>query len=84
MWTLDFWKDAGERALKTFLQSIIAVFAVGGVDILSVDWKSALVTAGTAAAMSLATSVVSAIKDKDSSVPVTASLVKEVKYEAKH
>lgn len=84
MWTLDFWKDTGERVLKTFLQSILAVFAAGGVDILSVDWVGALATAGTAAFISLLTSVASAIKDRDGDAPVTASLVKGVKYEARH
>lgn len=70
--TKRFWLDALERGVKTFLQTAIAVTGIGAVDILSVDWKAALVASGTAAGLSLLTSVVSVLQ-ADSISP--ASLV---------
>jgi len=49
-------KCAGIRALKTFAQSLIAVFAVGST-VLDINWQMALATAGTAALLSVLTSV---------------------------
>lgn len=53
---LNWLKCAGIRALKTFAQSLIAVFAVGST-VLDVNWETALATAGTAALLSVLTSV---------------------------
>lgn len=79
MWTKQFWKDAGERAAKTFAQALVAVFAVGQVSVLNVDWKTALATAGTAVVVSFLTSIVSGATTPEGE-PKTASLVDEVKY----
>ncbi|NBR22907.1 MAG: holin [Micrococcales bacterium] len=49
-----------ERALKTFAQALIAVFAAGAVTVLDIDWTQALAVSGTAALLSVLTSVVSA------------------------
>lgn len=49
---------AGERALKTFAQALIAVFAAG-VTILDIDWVQGLAVAGTAALLSILTSIAS-------------------------
>ena len=59
MYTSEFWKDAGERATKTAAQALVALF-VAGVTIMSVDWVEALAIAGTAALVSVLTSVASA------------------------
>jgi hypothetical protein len=71
MFTLAFWKDAAERAVKTFAQSLLALLTVGAT-ITSIDWVSALEISATATVLSLLTSVVS--------LPIgnsgTASLVK--------
>lgn len=65
MLTVDFWKGAGERAIKTFLQTFVAVVIAGvgaeavGVSagLLDADWLTALSVAALAAVLSLATSV---------------------------
>ena len=53
-----FVKAAGERAIKTFAQALVAVFAAG-VTVIDVDWMQALAVAGTAAVLSILTSVAS-------------------------
>ena len=55
--TRDFWLDAAERAIKTFVQGLLAYFAAGAVDVLSADWGEALTVAGTAAFISVLTSL---------------------------
>lgn len=49
---------AAERAVKTFAQALVAVLAAG-VTILEIDWVQALAVAGTAALLSVLTSVAS-------------------------
>ena len=59
MWTSEFWKQAAERAVKTFAQTLVAaglVVGVAGWD----EWQAALIAAGIAALLSVATSVASA------------------------
>ena len=53
-----FWKAAAERAIKTFAQSLVALF-IAGVTILSIDWVQALAVSGTAALVSVLTSIAS-------------------------
>ena len=53
-----FWIAAGERAVKTFAQSLVALFAAG-VTILNIDWQQGLAIAATAAVVSVLTSVAS-------------------------
>lgn len=55
--TATFWKAAGERAVKTFAQSLIAVGLAGATDLLAVDWGNALSVAGLATVLSVLTSV---------------------------
>ena len=67
----QFWIDASERAVRTFAQSLLAVFTAG-VTIISVDWKEALAIGSTAALVSVLMSIASTgTGDKES-----ASLVK--------
>jgi hypothetical protein len=75
MWTTTFWKDAVERALKTFLQVFVATYGVTnatdmfvGASLAETFWL-ALATA----VISLATSAVSTgIGDGDSASLVNA------------
>jgi len=53
-----FWVSAFERAAKTFTQALISMFAAG-VTILDIDWQQAVAVAGTAAVLSLLSSVAS-------------------------
>ena len=53
-----FWIAAGERAVKTFAQSLVALF-VAGVTVLTLDWQQALAVSATAALVSILTSVAS-------------------------
>lgn len=77
MFTKAFWLDAGERAIKTFVQAFLSVFAVSGVTILNLDWKEALALSATAALGSILTSIISA----KAGGTETASLVREVSYD---
>lgn len=65
MWTVAFWKGAGERAVKTFLQTFVAV-AVTGVGaeaigatagLLDIAWLDAASVALVATILSVATSI---------------------------
>ena len=53
-----FWVAAGERAVKTFAQSLVALF-VAGVTVLTIDWQQALAVSATAAVVSVLTSIAS-------------------------
>jgi hypothetical protein len=55
----QFYADAAERLVKTAVQSLLAYFAAGAVDVVSADWGEALTVAGTAALISLLTSLLS-------------------------
>ena len=60
--TLDFWKAAGIRAFRTFLQVILAVWTAGQL-ITEVDWKFLLLSAFSSAVYSLLTSIVSGLPE---------------------
>jgi len=67
----SFWLDLVERATKTAAQALLAVF-VAGVTIMSVDWVDALAITGTAALVSILTSIASAgVGSKDNASLVT-------------
>ena len=78
MWTLDFWKDLAERAVKTFAQSLAAGLVAGAVGVLDVPWVDVLSVAGLVTLASVLTSLASA----PFSSKGTASLVAEVEYKA--
>jgi hypothetical protein len=59
----QFWIATAERAIKTFVQALIAAFGVGqvsgavGVDVAAIDWRGALSLAFSAALLSVLMSV---------------------------
>ncbi|QIK63188.1 holin [Leucobacter viscericola] len=57
MFTKLFWKDAGERAVKTFAQAAVALLTAGATGLLGIDWPQLLSVAGLAALVSILTSV---------------------------
>jgi hypothetical protein len=59
MFTYQFWQLAIERAVKTFAQSLLAIFSATGVGLLTVPWTASLSTAGIAAVLSVLTSIAS-------------------------
>jgi hypothetical protein len=56
----EFWGATGERAIKTFAQTILAVIGIAGVTPADVDWKQVLLAGGFGALASVLTSVASA------------------------
>ena len=60
MTSKTFWADSVERAVKTFAQSLVALFLGDqALNVLSVDWTTASAVSGTAALVSVLTSVAS-------------------------
>jgi len=60
MWTVGFWKQAAERAVKTAAQAGAAFFVVGSTGVADVDWATVGGVAGAAAVASVLTSLASA------------------------
>jgi hypothetical protein len=73
---LAFWKDLGERAIKTFAQSLATGIVADATGLLDVDWVTILSVAGLLTLASVLTSLAST----PFSSKGTASLVTEVEY----
>jgi hypothetical protein len=58
MFTMEFWRYAGERAIKTFAQAAIAFLGTGVIGFFAIDWMSLLSVALGSAFLSVLTSVV--------------------------
>lgn len=56
IFTADFWLGAGERAIRTFAQSLAAALVIGA-PLASEPWLPALGLAGTTTLFSLLTSI---------------------------
>lgn len=59
---IEFWKAAGIRALRTFIQVILAVWTAGQL-ITEVDWRFLLMSAFSSAVYSLLTSILSGLPE---------------------
>ena len=73
MFTITFWKDAAERAIRTAAQALLALWATDISGVLEVDWTQA----GSVAALAAVTSVLMSIASTGRGNPETASAVKE-------
>lgn len=72
MWSSKFWRDAGERAVKTGLQAALAMLGTGVTGILEVDWLQV----GSVALMAAILSIVTSVASDPVGERGTASLVK--------
>ena len=72
MFTKLFWKDATERAVKTFAQFYVTLAATQALNVFNMDWTTLLGVSLGGALVSYATSLVSA----QIGVKGTPSLVK--------
>ena len=60
MFTIQFWRETAERAIKTAAQSTILALGIGeGFNVFSMDWKLALGFAGGGLLLSVLTSLAS-------------------------
>lgn len=72
MWSLGFWKQTAERALRTAAQVALSFWVVGQTGVLDVDWQQFASVTGLAALASVAMSIVgSGVND-----PETPSMVR--------
>ncbi len=62
MWKAAFWKDAVERAVRTFAQTFGAVVLAAGTGLLDTDWLTGVSAAGMASLLSVLTSLASEVK----------------------
>ena len=73
MFTLKFWKDASERAIRTAAQALLALWATDISGVLEVDWTQA----GSVAALAAVTSVLMSVAATGRGNPESASSIKE-------
>ncbi len=59
MWTLEFWKAAAERALKSAAQAALLAVGAGSVNALSLDWTAVVGFSAGGAFLSICTSLAS-------------------------
>ena len=59
---IEFWKAAAIRAIRTFIQVILAVWTAGQL-ITEVDWKFLLLSAFSSAVYSLLTSILAGLPE---------------------
>jgi Putative lactococcus lactis phage r1t holin len=76
MMTREFWKGAGERAIKTFFQSLVALIGTTSL-IQNVDWAVVISGSVLATLLSLATSIGNADFTAGTNAPAKRSVVTE-------
>lgn len=76
MWTIQFWRNVLERAVKTAAQFAIGTLVGNAVDVLTLNWPVMLGAAGGGALLSVLTSLGTEALPVGN--PGTASLTKAV------
>ena len=61
MFTKIFWKDAIERAIRTFAQGFLSITTLDSTGAMSSNWKQALLAGGVAAILSIVMSLARAL-----------------------
>ena len=79
MFTITFWKETTERALKTLAQTLVATIAVG-IPLWDIDWLPTIGIALTATLLSVLTSIAGISLGE----PGTPSLVRPGVSTARH
>jgi hypothetical protein len=59
LFTATFWLDAGERAIKTAAQTMLALVGVNVTDVASLNWQEMAITTAVSTGLSVLTSIVS-------------------------
>lgn len=78
----DFWKAAGIRAIRTMIQTILAVWTAGTV-ITDVDWKTTILATISAGIYSLLTSILAGLPEsKRADIELTEEEVQDAELEA--
>jgi hypothetical protein len=65
MWSLDWWRAAGERALRTAAQSALAVIGTGATGVLDINVDGVLSAAAFGALTSVLTSIAFGLPEAD-------------------
>ena len=73
MWTIQFWKDAGERAIKTAAQTALGSLVVTNVPVWDLDWSAGVGIVVTATLASVLTSIGSATRGNHQSASLVAT-----------
>ena len=78
----DFWKAAGIRAIRTMIQTILAVWTAGTV-ITDVDWKTTILATVSAGIYGLLTSILAGLPEsKRADIELTEEEVQDAELEA--
>lgn len=75
MFTLKFWKDLGERSIRTFAQGAASYLTLAGLDVIQADLKTAALGGLAAGGYAVITALAAYLKDP---ALESASLSKEV------
>jgi hypothetical protein len=78
----QFLKDAAERAIKTFAQTLLAYFGAGVFDVLHANWGNALSIAAGATVLSVLSSLVSVNLGNSGTASLTTAVEPAGRHEA--
>lgn len=77
MYSWCFWKDALERALRTFAEAAVALLTASGAGLLDSDLKQVVSVSGMAALIALLTSVSAGAVSPDTGASLGTTKPKE-------